>query len=252
MKKTKKIYLHSLRNEEWFNFFTEFKAIVEKFSPEKLKIEKPFALFGSLYILVDGIIERIRKNKMTAHIFELDKQRDTTFRGLVHTIDSYTYHFDITKQKAAKNLSTVLSHYGNLADKPYNEETSGIYNFLQELRTNYGDEIDILELAPWLDDLEQKNSEFGKAILDRNQDEANKSELRLIDVRKDIDQCYTDIMERIEASALLEEDENQKNFYETFLKELNTNIKRYMDIIAQRKGRAEKNKEEEEESIENY
>jgi short-subunit dehydrogenase involved in D-alanine esterification of teichoic acids len=243
MKKTRKIYLHNLRNEEWFNFFTEFKTIIEKFSPEKLKILKTFAVFSSLYILVDGIIEKIRKNRMTAQISELDKQRDTTFRGLVRTIDSYTYHFDMTKQAAAKNLDPVLSHYGNLADKPYNEETAGIYNFLQELRTNYVDEITVLEIAPWLDELEQKNNEFEKTILDRNQDEANKSELKLLDVRRDVDKAYTDIIERIEALLLLEEDENQKSLYETFLKELNTNIKRYTDIIAQRKGRKDSNSE---------
>jgi hypothetical protein len=237
-----------MRNEEWFNFYSEFKKFVEAVSPEKLNIEKLFVVFVSLYITVDKIIEKIRKSGVTKRISELDKLRDKLFRGLLSMIKSYKQHFDDAKRKAAESLEPLLSHYGNLAIKPYNEETAGIYNFLQEFRENYSDAIRILELETWLDELERSNQLFEEAILARNREDASKSKLHLLDIRKQIDHCYREIIERLEAVLLLEEDEKQREIYISFFKTLNTNIKRYADTLAQRKGRADAKKNENDEN----
>jgi hypothetical protein len=237
--KFRKISFHNFRNEEWFNFLTEFKKFIEEMPSIKSKIAKLFALFLSLYFKADKIIEKIRKSRITPKIGELDKQRDTTFRGLIRTIESYKYHFDSAKRNAVESLQPVLKHYGNLAIKPYNEETAGINNFLQELRENHNNAIEILELTDWLNELEQNNQIFEDAILERNSEEANKTDLRLLEVRRETNRCYKDIIERLEALILIEEDEKEIENYTAFVKLLNTNIKRYLDTIAQRKGRAE-------------
>jgi hypothetical protein len=243
--KVKRINLSRLRNEEWFNFFTEFKKFVESISARILNIEKLFGVFLFLYAIADEIIEKIRKSKMTPQIFTLDKRRDNTFRGLIHTIGADKFHFDSAKSAAAKNLEPLLTHYGNLADKPYNEETSGIYNFIQEFRTNYSAEIETLELNTWLDELKKDNDAFEEAILERNKEISGRSEVRLLDVRRDIDNCYREMIQRIEASMLILEEDAEK--YEPFVKMLNANIKRYLDAVAQRKGRADAKDEYDEE-----
>jgi hypothetical protein len=233
--KFKRIDLRRLRNEEWFNFFMEFKRFVEATSPEALNIDKLFVVFLSFYVKVDEIIEKILKSKLTPIISASDKKRDNTFRGLVHTIEAAKYCSDTVKITAAKSLDTLLLHYGNLADKPYNEETSGIYNFIQEFRTNYREELNTLDLSQWLDELEKNNNDFEDAILERNKEIAVRPGERLVDVRRDVDRCYRDIIQRLEALMLIEEDTGK---YEDFVKTLNANIKRYSDSIAQRKGRA--------------
>jgi hypothetical protein len=237
--KFRRINLHNLRNEEWFNFITEFKRFIEEMSPIRLKITRLFAVFLILYAKADEIIEKIRKSRMTPQIAELDKKRDTTFRGLVQTIESNKNHFDSAKRNASESLEVVLKHYGNLAIKPYNEETAAIYNFLQELRENYESAIETLELTEWLNELERNNQIFEEAILERNREEASKTDLRLLDIRQETNRCYRDIIERIEALILVEEDEQEKEIYTSFVKILNTNIKRYLDAGAQRKGRSD-------------
>jgi hypothetical protein len=237
--KIKRIDLRSLRNEEWFNFFSEFKKFVEEVSPDALKIEKLFAVFAGLYNMADEVIEKIRKSNLTEQIAELDKQRDSSFRGLIFTIESYKHHFDSAKRDAAESLDILTTHYGNLATKPYNEETSGIYNFLQEFRANYSSAIATLELAAWLDELERSNLAFEDAVLKRNQEEATKTELRLLDIRRETNRCYANIIERLDALMLLAEEDGKENeVCISFAKTLNANIKRYLDTIAQRKGRA--------------
>jgi hypothetical protein len=237
--KFRRINLHNMRSEEWFNFLTEFKRFVEGMPALRLKIAKLFAVFLILYDKADKIIEKIRKSRMTPQIAELDKQRDTTFRGLVQTIESHKNHFDSAKRNAAESLQPVLKHYGNLAIKPYNEETAGINNFLQELRENHKNAIETLELTDWLNELERNNQIFEDAVLERNREEASKTDLHLLDVRRETNHCYKDIIERLEALILLEEDEQEKEIYISFVKLLNTNIKRYLDAAAKRKGRSD-------------
>jgi uncharacterized protein YecA (UPF0149 family) len=241
--KIKRINLSTLRNEEWFNFITEFKKFVEGVSPEKLNIEKLFAVFLGFYTTVDAIIEKIRKSGITNHISQLDKQRDITFRGLIYIIKAYKCHFDIVKRDAAKSLEPLIKHYGNLAIKPYNEETAGIYNFLQEFRGKYKDVIDMLELTDWLDALDNYNQIFEDAILERNSEGAKKTDLQLFSVRRKTNRSYLNIVERLEALILLEEDEGEMEKYISFVKTLNTNVKRYLDILAQRKGRSDAKKD---------
>jgi hypothetical protein len=129
-------------------------------------------------------------------------------------------------------LVTLTDHYGNVADKPYNEETAAISNFLQDVRAKYADETVALDLTGWLDELERTNSEFEKNVLERNREYAGKdSELNLLDVRKKTDCAYLDIIERIEALSIL--DPNNKAL-DRFIKTLNANIDRYIASIKRR------------------
>jgi hypothetical protein len=43
-----KVHAHALRNEEWFQLYTEFKALVLKYDPATLNIEALFARFLAL------------------------------------------------------------------------------------------------------------------------------------------------------------------------------------------------------------
>jgi hypothetical protein len=247
--KFRRVNLSILRNEEWFNFFREFKKFVEERSPQALNIEKLFLVFLVLYSKADEVMETIRKSGITIQISDLDKKRDDTFRGLITVITSYKHHFESTKRDDFNSLSPVLSHYGNLAKKPYNEKTAGIYNFIQELRENYNDIIKTLDLVDWLEELERNNQAFENAILERNRRNANKTELHLLDIRKETIQCYKNIIERLEAIMRIEEEDGTENADRiSFVKTLNTNLKRYVDILAQRKGRNADDNEYDEES----
>jgi hypothetical protein len=67
--------------------------------------------------------------------------------------------------------------------------------------------------------------------------------LVVLDLRRKIDRCYLDIIERIEAQILLQGDET----FATFVKTLNTNIDRYLAVLNRRGGKKKGEKEEEEE-----
>jgi hypothetical protein len=231
--KIKRIILNKLRNEEWFNFFTEFKTFVEEATPEALEIEELFVVFLGLYAMADDTLERIRKSDFTSLIIQQDDARDNAFRGLEGSVRVALRHYDAKKRAAAERLVSLFEHYGNVADRPYNEETATIYNFLQDIRDRYEPEIAALELSGWLDELERTNRQFETTILERNREYAGRTDINMLDIRKKTGRIYLDTVERIEALSLVKGD----GAYAPFIKTLNANIERYISTINRRSGK---------------
>ncbi|MDR1272991.1 MAG: DUF6261 family protein, partial [Odoribacteraceae bacterium] len=130
-------------------------------------------------------------------------------------------------------IKDILDHFGHLAGKNYNEETAGIYNFLQELRKSCALQLATLELNGWVDELDRANQKFETTILDRNDEAAGKADhVRMLDIRRQIDRCYLDIVERVEALSLIQGDAA----FADFVNALNANIERYKIALSRRGG----------------
>ena len=222
-KKFLRFSLRNLRNEEWYNFFLEFKRFVLQFTPLLLGIEALFALFLTLLQKADELLEIIRKSPLTHEIKLLDGLRDSAYRALKAAWKYALAGLDPQKHKAAERLGIVFHHFGNLAAMPYNEATGAIVNFVEELRGTYAADVELLELTELVNRLEEANNAFEAAVMERNAEASERPEAKLEEVRHEIDRCYLDILERIEAQALLEGDER----FAGFIRTLNTNIERY-------------------------
>jgi hypothetical protein len=231
--KIERIRLDRLRNEEWFNFFIEFKTFVTQSTPQSLNIETLFNAFLALHAQADESMEVLRKSSYTDEIVHLDAVRDSSFRGLSEAVKSALHHYEPLKRAAAEKLKPLFDHYGNLSAKPYNEETAGIHNFLQELRGQYAPPTETLELQGWINELERNNQAFETAILARNAEEAGKATAKMLDIRRQTDRCYLDIVERIEALMLIQ----GETHFAVFVKTLNANIERYKNVLGRRHGR---------------
>jgi hypothetical protein len=77
--KVEKLTLKSLRNEEWFQFIKEFKAVAESELGENVQTKELFAKFTTLYNDADSVLEQIRKSSYTEQIVTADNLRDKTF-----------------------------------------------------------------------------------------------------------------------------------------------------------------------------
>jgi hypothetical protein len=240
MKKIRRIYLHKLRNEEWFNFFIEFKTFVEEVSPETLNIVELYAVFLVLFADADTALEKLRKSGFTATVLSLDEQRDDVFRGLTTAVESASHHFDPVLRNAANTLKLLWDHYGNLATRSFNEETAALINFIQELRGKFAPAIQTLGLVAWVDELERCNNAFEAVVLERNRDNSEQPDLHVLALRRKINRCYLDILERIEAVILLQGDD----LFVSFVNQLNTNIDRYAVVLNRRVGTGKNKKSE--------
>ncbi len=235
--------LSRLRNLAHFEFHDEVQQLVNKHTAEKLNIVAAFAEFCTLLDQEKSGLEVIRQHKLTAEIAQLDEQRDHIFSGLVTNVKSLKHHFNADIQAAAVELSTVLNTYGNLTTTTYNEETAGLHKLTEELLADYNNQLTTCNLVDWVTHLQTVNENFKTLMLSRNEDLTDQEPIHMRSVRKEIDRVYQLMVKRIEASALL----NGEDDFKDFVNELNGRIEYYKEHNIHTK----KKEDEEEEENEN-
>ena len=242
--KIKRVDFRTFRNNEHFQCQKEFKALVEQFNPDVLKINPLFnSSYLPLYADEDEAITKVGTNTFTEKRSDADSARDQTFRGFVDTVNAGHNHFDPEVREAARVLKIVLNTFGNVAQLPLNEETSAIYNLIQELTEKHADNVDKLGVAPWINKLQADNQAYEALVKGGYEEEATKTELKAKETRSEIDKVVRQVIERIEALILIEGESN----YAEFVRLLNIQFDRYANTLAQRQGTAAAKKKVEEE-----
>jgi len=231
--KTDTINVSKLRNSEHYMFYEEFIAIVMKFGASLLKIDLFFNAFLDLFKEEDEAYKTVLKSAITEEIEDADHKRDTIFRGLVDAVKSALNHFKDDVRKAAKQLKVVLDSYGNVAQKPYNQESAEIINLLQDFRGKYLADAQKVGIIDWADELDATNNAFIQLYRDRLDESSEKPATKLKEIRPKVDTAFKDITARIDARALLDED---GDIFNDFIVRLNVMIKKYNDILARRNG----------------
>jgi len=224
MLKIEKIHLTHLRNDAHFQFHTEFRDLAVLHNPLTLKVKPQFDSYLPLYNREDEALKKIVKSEFTAKIHEADKARDEIYLGMAETVTATLRHFNPTVRQAAERLKILFDTYGNVANKPLNEETSAIYNILQELKGKYTADVDSVGLTLWVAELETRNGTFEGFVKERfDETAARTTDIVMKQARAQLDDVYKTIVERINALAVVEGIE----IYEAFIKTLNAVIAKY-------------------------
>lgn len=231
--KTLKSNFANLRNEEHFQFQNEFKSLVEQHGPDKLGIEPLFQQYLQLYSDETNAINVIRKSATSDELAIVDNERDLVFRGLADTIKANINHRKEAKRVAASRLSILLNAYGNVARKPYNEETAAIIKLVSELKDTYANDCAAIDLGEWIADLESTNSAFDVLMKSRYTEGAAITDLKMKSTRIEIDKLVREITTFLDALILV----NGSTAYAPFVREYNARVEKYEMILAARVGR---------------
>jgi hypothetical protein len=219
-----KFNLLHLRNDAHFQFHTEFSDLVKKHNPETLKVNPLFEAYLPLYEREDEALKKINKSVFTEKIQEADKARDEIFLGMVEVNNGMCKYFSKHIAEAAHRLKIVLDTYGNVARKTLNEETSAIYNLLQDLRSEkYSKDATTTNLMAWADELEKRNQALETLMKERFDETAHKTDIVLKEARAELDKVYHSIEERINALAIVEGAAD----YEEFIRTMNAVVAKY-------------------------
>jgi hypothetical protein len=220
----KKIHLANLRNDAHFQYLTEFRDLIVKCNAQTLKIKPLFDAFTPLYARLDEALKKIVKSPITEKLNEADKARDEVFAGMVEIISGMCKHFTPAVRDAAKRVKVITGTYGNVARKPLNEQTSALYNLIQDLRTDkITPDTEALSIAEWINELAVRNDAFEKLTKERFEEAAEKTHIILRETRNEIDAVYHKIIKRIEALVEVEGEED----YEPFVNTLNEVVAKY-------------------------
>jgi hypothetical protein len=255
-----KIDVKRLRNEEWFSFFTELRALVKKYGAAVLGIAALFELLETLLNRADRALIVLRKSVHTAEMKNADKERNDLFRGLYETVKVSRKLTATADREAAERLSVLLSGYRKTAlDSSYAEETSAIYNLLQDLKGPYAADITQLGLGKWVTDLQAAEARFLACLDERSREYTGKPVEDLRKIRSEADALYRSITEVVYARLLadglggdvaVDPDDIDDGTYESsvppeqrgnipykFVIAWNPTVRRYHNMLASRAGR---------------
>lgn len=225
--------LESLTNHYHFQFISELIAQTnqEDYKAVKTKLAPAFTPFLQCVADEDAALLKIRKSQFEEEKQEAGAVRDQLYSGIVHTVKAGLCHFDETVCAAAERINIILNQYGNVAKMAFKSETFVIVNLLQELRNTYASDLTILLLEGWLAELEKQNNRVVTIENQQTEESADKTGLRMRDIRLKTDAAYRVMIKRLEALMLIEGEID----YQEYAYELNTRIEKYENIIALRK-----------------
>ena len=91
-------------------------------------------------------------------------------------------------------------------------------------------DVAALNLAPWLGELQNRNNAFASLMAVRYTETAGKTPLRMADARKQAEQAYRKIVQRIEALIEI----NGLEGFTTLVAELNARVERFSNLTRHR------------------
>jgi hypothetical protein len=231
-------FTHSLH----YPFVSEFGELIGKQDIQAWDIAPQVNKFNSLLLQESECYKIVRKSNFSELKEEADNARDSILIGIKDFIKTSLRHFSPEVKDAAKKIKIVLDTYNHpvqMADQPYDAETKSIENFLRDLNESYSEDVKIIGLTEWLTELGILNDKFVQLVKADHEKGAKKSDLRMVEIRKNVDRAWKDIILLIKADIIRYGEEKYLNF----IAEWNELVKHYNDVWAQEQGRKKAKKE---------
>jgi hypothetical protein len=217
-------------NGEHFEFITEVIALVNKYGDAALDVVVAFAALVAAYAKEKLAIDPIRKSRYTELINEADNIRDTTFIGLREMIKAAMKHFDEQVRASAEALMIVFKSFGPINRVGKDSESGHVTKLITDLQTTYAADVATVGVAEWVVRLDAENRAL-EALVERRYEEWNsRTDLRMVDVRAEVDAAYHALTERVNALYVI----HPRPDGLAFIEELNLRIKHYDTIVKER------------------
>lgn len=226
--------LSRLLHNQHLTFHREFEALITEKNAETLDVATAFTAYQAAIEAEDAAMMKVVKSAITDEKEAADMRRDELLTGSFELIRVTTKHFDATKCAAAKRLSVLLSTYQGSDKAEYNDETSRIRNYIQELRSEkYTADATAIGLTEWIEPLEEANETCATLADQYNTEQRDKNAAgKVRTLRLETDKAYRALVERINALTLLNGDEK----YADLITRWNTRIDAYRNAISRRLG----------------
>lgn len=242
MNKISNLLLYQLRNGEYFQFMSDFKALLVALTPAAIHSEAEFAEFDAALTRLDDELRVDQGSVLTQQLQDIDTDRDNLWRAIDMRINATLLCTIENEMEAAKRLRRLFDLYGDIRRVTYNEETAALTNLSGDLeKPENADFVSACRLDAWVHRLSLLNEAFKIKQNERDTELANKNSGNAKAVRVDIDPLYQLMVERVNALVSLN---MQTPDIENFIRELNQKIKTLENTLAAREGRKDSDEEE--------
>jgi hypothetical protein len=220
--------LTALSNEEHFKFFTDVDGLIITSTPAALEITTEHIAFSATLENEKDALNYVRKSTLSDKLIESDFVRDTTLKGLKKVIEGGLKHFKPAVRNAADRLIILFNTDGNITAKAYDKESAAIIKLIADLEGTYAADVTTLAISDWVIELKANNNAFDALMIDRYNEQDDKTRLRMKEVRIELDAIYRKITKRINALIIVNGEAN----YTDFVNKLNLRIDAYSKAMA--------------------
>ena len=209
-----------LRNEAHYQFLVVFKDLAVEQGVVVVLPDALWASFDDLLAKERGLVDAARASELTKLIVKADARKDRTVTGMRDAVSSGLHHFNPTIVEAARVLSKRFKEFRRIAGRPYEESVAGISVLVSDLNGVYAPQVAVLDLQPWVDELEAANIAFQELFVSRNAEITARPNYNLAEIRKRIDVVYRDIVHFVDSALTV----NRSAELEAFANLLNPQI----------------------------
>jgi hypothetical protein len=220
MEKFKAIHFNHLRYEAHYEFLWVFSRLVEEYSAVKTLLAGRFEAFLVLLAKEKKLLDAARTSALTKRIADADRRVDRAVSGIKAAIHAARHSLDATVAEAARALHIRLREFGNIRGKAYEEESAAVQVLLSDLQNAYAQQVSMLGLHEWVVELMEAEAAFTQLYLQRGDEMAARPQEHMIDVHRDIEASYHDMITLIVASSIV----NTSGVYDEFIAKLNVQV----------------------------
>jgi hypothetical protein len=150
-----------------------------------------------------ALMEWVRRSALTEQIAEADHRMDLALVALRTLVHAMEYSLTTNIAEAAHRVSIMLNSYGKSYTKPYDTEIGDMSAILAQLNDTYKNDIITLGLLPQCTELYGAYTEFRTLFEQRGTETLKKPAENFVEVRRGEDAVYYEIVERVNAGAVM-------------------------------------------------
>lgn len=236
MTKIESFSLHNLRNTEHFQFMSDVNQLITTATPLELGIDNLYLSFNASLTAEDATMRVELGSLKSKNIEELDNQRDKTWNAILMRVKATLLSPFDREAESARIVERIMNLYGDPRSKSYNEESSAITNLVADLQKPENTEhLGNTGIMQWVPELRTENQQFQAVFNERNAEFAGRESGDVRAIRLQIDPIYEKIVDRINASVVME---IATPVAESFISQLNEKIKYYKTTLVARSSRS--------------
>ena len=207
------------------------------------KVEAAYTPFEAGVAKVDEAYKISHSSEYTQQIADEDTRRDILYTALKKQVQMYTkFTFDMEKKSAATYLWNIIRKYNVDVNENYSEESVKLQQMLQEMEDDNvaGGHITALGLASLVAQLKTSNEAVRTLLSQRNDERMQKEKAALANARNAADEAYRELVLKLNASAVIEDDTEG---IEGVISQVNELIKYYRQYVLPKYGKGDKENE---------
>jgi len=233
--------LAKLRNAEYYQIMLNVMHCFPGELQDKYKFINRYAKLNDCMVLLEGLFNKNKKAKETPEVEAADKARDDMFIGIKQIVQGFLRSGDPAQKAAADKLWHIIEPYKKSHRSNYGANSGSFHKFLVDVKEeNVYYCVTALNLNNQIDELTTLNNAFDEIFYKRGEVyQASKESDSLVEIRKNMNVAYRDVIAKVNALYLIADDESvepAKSEIGALIKQINGILFEMIRTISRRRG----------------